>query len=132
MLEDLRRRRFPMVGAGTGVWSFVHIDDAAAATVAAVERGAPGVYQIVDDDPAPVSAWLPELAAAVGARPPRRLPAWVARLVAGEHAVVMMTEVRGASNAKARRELGWRPAWPSWRQGFRDGLDLPAARPGAA
>jgi 2-alkyl-3-oxoalkanoate reductase len=132
MLEDLRRRRFPMVGAGTGVWSFVHIDDAAAATVAAVERGAPGIYQIVDDDPAPVSAWLPELAAAVGARPPRRLPAWVARLVAGEHAVVMMTEVRGASNAKARRELGWRPAWPSWRQGFRDGLDLPAARPGAA
>jgi 2-alkyl-3-oxoalkanoate reductase len=132
MVDDLRRRRFPMVGAGTGVWSFVHIDDAAGATVAAVERGAPGIYQIVDDDPAPVSAWLPELAAAVGARPPRQLPAWVARLVAGEHTVVMMTEVRGASNAKARRELGWRPAYPSWRQGFRDGLDLPASRAGAA
>ena len=127
LLEDLRRRRFPLVGAGTGVWSFVHIDDAAAATVAAVERGAPGIYQIVDDDPAPASAWLPELAAAVGARPPRRVPAWVARLVAGEHAVVMMTEVRGASNAKAKRELGWRPAYPSWRQGFRHGLGLPVA-----
>jgi 2-alkyl-3-oxoalkanoate reductase len=122
MLEDLRRRRFPLVGAGTGVWSFVHIDDAATATMAAVERGAPGIYQIVDDDPAPVSEWLPALAAAVGARPPRRVPAWVARLAAGAHGVVLMTEVRGASNAKARRELGWRPAWPSWRQGFREGL----------
>jgi nucleoside-diphosphate-sugar epimerase len=122
MLDDLRRRRFPMVGAGTGVWSFVHIDDAAAATAAAVERGAPGIYQVVDDEPAPVSAWLPVLAAAAGARPPRRVPAWVARLLAGEHAVVLMTEVRGASNAKARRELGWRPAHPSWRQGFLDGL----------
>jgi nucleoside-diphosphate-sugar epimerase len=122
MLEDLRRRRFPLVGAGTGVWSFVHIDDAATATVAAVERGAPGIYQIVDDDPAPVSEWLPALAAAVGARPPRRVPAWVARLAGGAHGVVLMTEVRGASNAKARRELGWRPAWPSWRQGFRAGL----------
>jgi nucleoside-diphosphate-sugar epimerase len=122
MLEDLRRRRFPLVGAGTGVWSFVHIDDAATATVAAVERGAPGIYQIVDDDPAPVSEWLPALAAAVGARSPRRVPAWVARLAGGAHGVVLMTEVRGASNAKARRELGWRPAWPSWRQGFRAGL----------
>ena len=126
MLEDLRRRRFPVVGAGTGVWSFVHIDDAATATAAAVERGAPGIYQIVDDDPAPVSAWLPALAAAAGAPPPRRLPAWVARLLAGEHVVVLMTEVRGASNAKARRELGWRPAHPSWREGFRTGLGLPA------
>ena len=125
MLEDLRRRRFPLVGAGTGVWSFVHIDDAATATVAAVERGAPGIYQIVDDDPAPVSEWLPALAAAVGARPPRRVPAWVARLAGGAHGVVLMTEVRGASNAKARRELGWRPAWPSWRQGFRAGLGDP-------
>jgi 2-alkyl-3-oxoalkanoate reductase len=130
MLDDLRRRRFPMVGAGTGVWSFVHIDDAAAATAAAVERGAPGIYQIVDDEPAPVSAWLPVLAAAAGARPPRRVPAWVARLLAGEHAVVLMTEVRGASNAKARRELGWRPAHPSWRQGFFNGLGQ--AGPGAA
>jgi 2-alkyl-3-oxoalkanoate reductase len=122
MLDDLRRGRFPLVGAGTGVWSFVHIDDAATATVAAIERGAPGIYQIVDDDPAPVSEWLPALAAAVGARPPRRVPAWVARLAGGAHGVVLMTEVRGASNAKARRELGWRPAWPSWRQGFRAGL----------
>jgi nucleoside-diphosphate-sugar epimerase len=122
VLEDLRRRRFPIVGAGTGVWSFVHIDDAAAATVAAVERGAPGIYQIVDDDPAPVAEWLPVLAEAAGARPPRRVPVWAARLLAGEHGVVLMTEVRGASNAKAKRELGWRPAWPSWRQGFRTGL----------
>jgi 2-alkyl-3-oxoalkanoate reductase len=122
VLEDLRRRRFPIVGAGTGVWSFVHIDDAAAATVAAVERGAPGIYQIVDDDPAPVAEWLPVLAEAAGARPPRRVPVWAARLLAGEHGVVLMTEVRGASNAKAKRELGWRPAWPSWRQGFRAGL----------
>jgi 2-alkyl-3-oxoalkanoate reductase len=132
MVEDLRRRRFPIIGAGTGVWSFVHIDDAAAATAAAVERGAPGVYHIVDDDPAPVADWLPALAAAVGARPPRRLPAWVARLAAGEHAVVLMNEARGAANAKARRELGWRPAYRSWRQGFRTGLGLPAGSPAAA
>jgi nucleoside-diphosphate-sugar epimerase len=122
MLEDLRRRRFPIVGAGTGVWSFIHIDDAAAATMAAVERGAPGIYQIVDDEPAPVSEWLPALAAAIGAPPPRQVPAWVARLLAGEHAVVLMTEARGASNAKARHELGWRPGYRSWRQGFRHGL----------
>jgi nucleoside-diphosphate-sugar epimerase len=118
MLDDLRRRRFPLVGAGTGVWSFVHIDDAAEATAAATERGAPGIYNVVDDDPAPVSEWLPALAAAAGAPPPRRVPAWVARLLAGEHGVALMTEVRGASNAKARRELGWRPAHPSWRDGF--------------
>jgi 2-alkyl-3-oxoalkanoate reductase len=127
MLDDLRRRRFPIVGAGTGVWSFIHIDDAAAATVAAVERGAPGIYQIVDDDPAPVSDWLPALAAAAGARPPRRVSAWAARLLAGDHAVVLMTEVRGAANAKAKRELDWRPAYPSWRQGFRTGLGLAEA-----
>jgi nucleoside-diphosphate-sugar epimerase len=132
MLDDLRRRRFPVIGAGTGVWSFVHIDDAATATLAALERGAPGIYQIVDDDPAPVSAWLPALAAAAGARPPRRVPAWLARLLAGEHAVVLMTEVRGASNAKAKRELGWRPAHPSWRQGFRTGLGPPSQDPALA
>jgi 2-alkyl-3-oxoalkanoate reductase len=126
MVDDLRRRRFPMVGAGTGVWSFVHIDDAATATVAAVERGAPGVYQIVDDDPAPVSAWLPVLAAATGAPPPRRVPAWLARLLGGEHGVVLMTQARGASNAKAKRDLAWRPAYPTWRQGFRTGLGLAA------
>jgi 2-alkyl-3-oxoalkanoate reductase len=125
MLDDLRRRRFPIVGAGTGVWSFIHIDDAAAATVAAVERGAPGVYQVVDDDPAPVAEWLPALAAAAGARPPLRVPVWAARLLAGEHGVVLMTEVRGADNTKAKRELGWRPAYPSWRQGFRTGLGDP-------
>jgi nucleoside-diphosphate-sugar epimerase len=124
LVDDLRRRRVPIVGAGTGVWSFVHIDDAAAATVAAAERGGPGVYQVADDDPAPVSVWLPALAAAVGAGPPRRLPAWLGRLLGGEHAVVLMNEARGASNAKARRELGWRPAWPSWREGFRGGLGL--------
>jgi 2-alkyl-3-oxoalkanoate reductase len=123
LLDDLRRRRFPIVGAGTGIWSFIHIDDAAAATAAAaVERGAPGIYQIVDDDPAPVSDWLPALAAAAGARPPRRVPVWLARLLGGEHGVVLMNEVRGAANDKARRELGWRPAYPSWRQGFRSGL----------
>jgi nucleoside-diphosphate-sugar epimerase len=133
MIEEVRRRRLPLVGAGTGVWSFVHIDDAATATVAAVERGAPGIYQIVDDDPAPVSAWLPALAEAIGARPPRHVPVWVARLIAGEHTVALMTEIRGASNAKAKRELGWTPAWPSWRQGFRDGLGLaPGAGAGAA
>jgi nucleoside-diphosphate-sugar epimerase len=122
LLDDLRRRRLPIVGAGTGVWSFIHIDDAAAATVAAVERGAPGLYQIVDDDPAPVSEWLPALAEAAGARPPRRVPVWAARLLAGEHGVILMTEIRGADNAKAKRELGWRPAYASWRQGFRTGL----------
>jgi 2-alkyl-3-oxoalkanoate reductase len=126
MAGELRRRRFPVVGAGTGVWSFVHIDDAATATVAAVERGAPGIYQVVDDDPAPVSDWLPALAAAVGAPPPRRVPAWLARLLAGDHGVVLMTEVRGASNAKAKRDLGWHPAHPSWREGFRSALGVAA------
>jgi 2-alkyl-3-oxoalkanoate reductase len=125
LLEAVRRRRLPIVGAGTGIWSFIHIDDAAAATAAAVERGAPGPYQVVDDDPAPVSEWLPALAEAVGAKPPRRVPVWVGRLAAGEHGVVLFTEARGASNAKAKRELGWRPAYPSWRQGFRTGLGLP-------
>jgi hypothetical protein len=108
--EAVRRRRFPIVGGGGGVWSFVHIDDAAAATMAAMERGRPGIYNVVDDDPAPVAAWLPALAAAIGAKPPRRLPAWVGRLAAGEHGLVMMTEIRGASNAKAKRELGWTPS----------------------
>jgi 2-alkyl-3-oxoalkanoate reductase len=115
----LRRRRVPLIGGGGGQWSFIHVDDAAAATVAAVERGEPGnIYNIVDDDPAEVSEWLPALATLVGARPPIRVPAWLGRLFAGEHLVSMMTEVRAGSNAKARRELGWRPAHPSWRQGF--------------
>ncbi|MGH3032780.1 MAG: NAD-dependent epimerase/dehydratase family protein [Gaiellaceae bacterium] len=117
--EAVRRRRFPIVGSGSGVWSFVHIDDAAAATMAAMERGRAGIYNVVDDDPAPVSEWLPALAAAIGAKPPRRLPAWIGRLAAGEHGVVMMTEIRGASNAKAKRELGWTLQHPSWREGFR-------------
>jgi 2-alkyl-3-oxoalkanoate reductase len=118
-LEVIRKRRWPIVGDGAGVWSFVHIDDAAAATLAAIERGAPGVYNVVDDDPAAVREWLPALAAAAGAKPPRRLPRGVARIVAGDGIATMMTESRGASNAKARRELGWQPAHPSWREGFR-------------
>jgi nucleoside-diphosphate-sugar epimerase len=117
--KAVQRRRFPIVGSGAGVWSFVHIDDAAAATMAALEHGRPGVYNIVDDDPAPVSEWLPALAAVIGAKPPRRLPAWVGRLAAGEAGVVMMTEIRGASNAKAKRELSWTLQHPSWREGFR-------------
>ena len=116
--EAIRTRKFPLIGAGTGVWSVVHIRDAARATALAVTTGAPGVYNIVDDDPAPVAEWLPFLAARLGAKPPRRLPSWLARLLVGEHAVVMMNSIRGASNAKARAELGWKPEYPSWRQGF--------------
>jgi nucleoside-diphosphate-sugar epimerase len=127
LLELVRRRRVPIVGKGTGVWSFVHVDDVATATVAAIERGAPGIYNIVDDEPAPVSEWLPALATAVGAKPPRRIPVWLGRLVIGEGGVSMMTRVRGASNAKARRELHWQPRWPSWRDGFRNGLADAAA-----
>ena len=109
------------------MWSFIHIDDAATATLAAIESGRTGVYNIVDDDPAPVAEWLPALAAAIGAKPPRRVPAWLARLLVGEQGVVMMTESRGASNAKAKRELGWRPAYPSWRSGFQVRLGNSAA-----
>jgi nucleoside-diphosphate-sugar epimerase len=127
LVEMLRKRRFPLVGGGEGVWSWIHLDDAATATVAAVERGAPGVYDIVDDEPAPVSAWLPYLAAAVHAPPPRRVPVWLARLGMGEVGVAMMTRIHGASNAKAKRDLGWRPAWTSWRDGFRDGLAVAEA-----
>jgi nucleoside-diphosphate-sugar epimerase len=117
-VELVRRRKFPLVGDGAGVWSFIHIADAAEATVAAVERGDRGVYNIVDDDPAPVAEWLPGLAEILGAKKPMRVPRFVGRLFAGEAGVVMMTELRGASNAKAKRELGWRPAHSSWRQGF--------------
>jgi nucleoside-diphosphate-sugar epimerase len=117
-LELVRKRRFPIVGEGDGVTSFVHLDDAAAATVLAVEHGEPGIYNVVDDDPAPAREWLPELARTIGAKPPRRVPRWLARLVAGESGVVLMTEARGASNAKAKRELGWALRYPSWRQGF--------------
>jgi nucleoside-diphosphate-sugar epimerase len=120
--EMVRKRRFPVVGSGAGVWSFIQIDDAAAATVAAIRGGPSGIYNVVDDDPAPVSEWLPGLAAAVGAKPPRRVPRWLGRLAGGEGATVMMTEICGASNAKAKRELGWQPRYPSWRQGFVEGL----------
>lgn len=116
--EMIRKRRYPIVGDGGGVWSFVHIADAAEATVLAVERGRRGIYNIVDDDPAPVSVWLPELATRLGAPKPWRVPKWIGRLAAGELGVVLMTEVRGASNAKAKRELGWELAHPSWRQGL--------------
>lgn len=117
-LEMIRKRKFPVVGEGGGVWSFIHIADAAEATVAAIQNGARGVYNIVDDDPAPVAEWLPELARKLGAKKPMRVPRFVGRLAAGEAGVVLMTELRGASNAKAKRELGWRPAHPTWRQGL--------------
>jgi nucleoside-diphosphate-sugar epimerase len=117
-VELVRRRKFPLVGDGGGLWSFIHVADAAEATVAAIEHGSRGVYNVVDDDPAPVVKWLPALAQELGAKKPIRVPRFIGRLFAGEAGVVMMTELRGASNAKAKRELGWRPAHPSWRQGF--------------
>ncbi|HEX6422611.1 MAG TPA: NAD(P)-dependent oxidoreductase [Acidimicrobiales bacterium] len=118
MITPVRKRQFPIVGDGGGVLSFIHLDDAAAATVLALEHGAPGIYNIVDDEPAPVRVWLPVLASALGAKPPRRVPRWLARLIAGDTAVIMGTEARGASNAKAKHELGWTLRFPSWRQGF--------------
>jgi nucleoside-diphosphate-sugar epimerase len=118
LLEPVRKRQFPIVGGGGGVVSFIHLDDAAAATVLALERGGAGIYNVTDDEPAPVREWLPVLASALGAKPPRHVPRWLARLFAGDIAVLMGTESRGASNAKARRELGWEPRYPSWRQGF--------------
>ncbi|MEV2211750.1 NAD(P)-dependent oxidoreductase [Streptomyces sp. NPDC050997] len=121
-VELVRKRQFPLVGGGTGYSSWVHLDDAASATVLAVEQKARGVFNIVDDEPAPVGEWLPHLAACAGAKPPMRVPKWLARLLAGEVAVVMMTEGRGFSNAKAKRELGWELRYPSWRQGFRESL----------
>jgi 2-alkyl-3-oxoalkanoate reductase len=123
MNTDLvRRRRFPIVAGGTGVWSFAHIDDVTSATVAALERAAPGIYNVCDDDPAPVNEWLPALAEAIGARRPRRIPGWMARRALGEFGFAWMTTVRGASNQKLRGELDWRPRWSSWREGFRSGL----------
>jgi nucleoside-diphosphate-sugar epimerase len=121
-VEMIRKRRLPIVGGGTGIWSMIHIRDAAAATAAALERGAPGVYNVVDDEPAEVGKFMTEVAEVIGAKPPRRLPRWLGRMVAGEAVTVMMTEVRGASNAKAKRELGWELRYPSWRQGIREGL----------
>ena len=119
MVEAVRKRQMPVVGGGTGVWSFIETRDGAAATSAAIERGAPGVYNVADDDPAPVSEWLPYLAEVTGAKPPMRVPVWLGRVLAGEFVVTLMTEVRGTSNAKARAELGWEPRYPSWREGFR-------------
>jgi nucleoside-diphosphate-sugar epimerase len=119
----IRRRRFPIIGDGGGIWSHVHIEDAAAATAIAVERGKPGIYYIVDDEPVPVREWLPLVASALDARRPMRIPRWLGRLAAGEMATLMMTEVRGASNAKAKRELGWQLRYPSWRLGVTKGLD---------
>jgi nucleoside-diphosphate-sugar epimerase len=121
-VELVRKRRFPLVGGGTGYSSWVHLDDAASATVLAVEQEAKGVFNIGDDEPAPAREWLPYLAACAGAKPPLRVPRWLARLLAGDVVVTMMTEGRGFSNARARRELGWKPRYPSWRQGFKEGL----------
>ena len=119
LLDAVRKRKVPVIGGGTGVWSFIEVTDAAAATLAAVGHSAPGVYNVVDDDPAPVAEWLPYLAQAAGAKPPLRVPAWLGRLLAGEFVVAQMTSSRGSSNEKARKELGWEPRYPSWREGFR-------------
>ena len=118
MLDVVKKRRMPVVGGGTGIWSFTEVTDAAAATAAAVTRGAPGIYNVVDDDPAPVAQWLPYLSGCLGVKPPMHAPAWLGKLLAGELVVSLMTEVRGSSNAKAKRELGWAPRYPSWRDGF--------------
>ena len=122
MVEMIRERKVPLIGNGAGIWSFIHIEDAASATVAAVEHGHRGIYNVVDNEPAPASEWIPAAAKAVGAKPPRHVPRWLARILAGEAAVVMMTEMRGALNDKAKRELNWQPAYGSWRQGFAHGL----------
>lgn len=122
MVRMLRHRQVLLIGDGAGVWSFLHVTDAATAVVAALEGGSPGIYNIVDDDPAPVAEWLPVLASAAGAKPPMHVPAWVGRLGAGEAGLSMMTRIRGCSNAKAKRELAWKQVWPSWRDGFPHGL----------
>jgi len=126
----LRRRQFPLIGSGAGVWSFLHVTDAASATVAATGTGAPGIYNVVDDEPAAVADWLPVLARGAGAKPPLHLPIWIGRLLAGDVGVSVMTQVRGSSNAKAKREVGWQPVWVTWRDGFLRGLDraLPPER----
>lgn len=129
LLDQVRAGRVPLIGGGTGIWSFVEISDAAAATVAAVEHGPPGLYNIVDDDPAPVSEWLPYLASCLGARAPVRMPAWLGKILGGEAMVVMMTTLRGSSNSKAKRELGWQLRYPSWRDGFLAWVSQSAAAP---
>ena len=125
----LRKRMFPIIGNGAGMVSSTHVDDAASGTIAALERGHRGIYNIVDDDPAPSREFIPAIAEALGAPKPLRIPAWLGRLLAGDVAVTMMTEGRGSSNAKAKRELGWQPIWPSWGEGFRHGLDSPVRLP---
>ena len=120
--HEARRRRLPVVGGGSAVWSFVHVDDVAGATIAALDGGDPGVYNVVDDDPAPTREWTPAFAEAVGAKRPFRLPTFVVRMAAGRYAAYLASELEGASNEKAKRELGWIPRWPSWRQGFREAL----------
>jgi len=132
LAEILRKRMFPVIGNGAGIVSSTHVDDAASGTLAALERGRRGVYNIVDDDPAPSREFIPAIAEALGAKPPLHIPAWLGRLLAGDVAVTMMTEGRGSSNAKAKRELGWQPIWPSWRDGFRRGLDTPVPLPARA
>lgn len=121
--KEVRKRRFPIVGDGGGIFSFIHIDDVVSATTAAVRSGSPGVYNVVDDDPAPLREWLPAYAEALGAKPPRRVPHWLARLFVGSFPALMATQMRGAQNHKAKRELGWEPTWPTWREGFERGLD---------
>jgi 2-alkyl-3-oxoalkanoate reductase len=122
IVAAVRKRQVPIVGDGAGVWSFIHVEDAASATVAAIEGGASGVYNVVDDEPAPVTVWLPELAAVLGAKPPRKVPAWVAKLLIGEAGVWLMTRIHGVSNAKAKSTLGWTLRYPTWRVGFPEGL----------
>lgn len=123
MIVDLvRKRRLPIVGDGAGIWSFIHVQDVARATVAALDQGTPGVYNVVDDEPAPVSSWLPFLAELLRAKPPRRVPVWLARLLIGDGGVSMMTQIRGGSNGKAKRQLGWELMYPTWRRGFVEGL----------
>jgi nucleoside-diphosphate-sugar epimerase len=123
MIKMVKRRTFPIIGGGGGVWSFIHLLDAARATLAAISRGAPGIYNIVDDEPAKVMTWLPLLAKAVDAKPPYKIPHWLGELVIGKAGVAIMTQIRGCSNAKAKRELNWTPIYPSWRIGFVDGLE---------
>jgi len=130
MVAMLRKRQVPIIGDGGGIWSFLHVTDAAGATVAALERGAPGVYNVVDDEPARVADWLPVAASGAGAKRPLHLPAWIGKLAAGEVGVSMMTQVRGCSNAKAKAELGWQLVWPTWREGFVHGLSAAYPQPG--
>jgi nucleoside-diphosphate-sugar epimerase len=132
LVKPVRKRQFPIIGSGGGVSSFIHLDDAAAATVLALEHGRAGIYNIVDDEPAPMRDWLPALASALGARPPRHIPEWLAGLVAGQGMVMMAVGSRGASNARAKRELGWTLCYPSWRQGFTAAYGQPESRPARA